>query len=65
VGRGGAGSHFISPVCVGGGEEGGKEGGEEETKGHPRIIRIAGKAQTIHTWPDRASNNFASGEDDI
>jgi hypothetical protein len=30
---------------------GGKEGGEEEeTEGPPRIIRIAGKRQTIPTW---------------
>ncbi len=33
--------------------------------GHPRIIRIAGKSQTIHNWSDRASNYFVSGEDDI
>jgi hypothetical protein len=64
--RGGAGSYFISPVCGGRGEgrKGGKEEGQE-TKGHPRIIRIAGKSQTIHTWSDRASNYFVSGEDDI
>ncbi len=24
-----------------------------------------GKSQTIHTWSDRASNYFVSGEDDI
>jgi hypothetical protein len=35
------------------------------TEGHPRIIRIAGKSQTIHTWSDRASNYFVSGEDYI
>ncbi len=46
-------------MCVGGVR--GKEGGGEETKVHPRIIRIAGKSQTIHTWSDRA----VSGEDDI
>jgi hypothetical protein len=42
----------------------GRRGGEE-TEGHPRIIRIAGKSQTIHTWSDRASNYFVSGEEDI
>jgi hypothetical protein len=54
-------------LCVGGGGRGRKGGKEEgqETKGHPRIIRIAGKSQTIHTWSDRASNYFVSGEDDI
>jgi hypothetical protein len=29
------------------------------------IIRIAGKSQIIHTWLDRASDQFVSGEDDI
>ncbi len=66
VGRGGASSHFISPVCVwGGGRQRKEGGGGQETKGHPRIIRIAGKTQTIHTWSDRASNYFLSGKDDI
>ncbi len=41
-GGGGAGSHFISPV--GGGGRGRKEEGQE-TKGHPRIIRVAGRAR--------------------
>ncbi len=50
-------------LCVGGKE--GRGGGGEETKGDPRIIRIAGKSQTIHTWSDRASNYLVSGEDDI
>jgi hypothetical protein len=44
--------------------EGRKEGGED-TKGHPRITSIAVQGQTIHTWPDRASHYFVSGEDDI
>jgi hypothetical protein len=59
-----AGSHFISPVCWGGGGRG-KEGGGEETKGHPRIISIAVKGQTIHTWSDRASIYFVSEKDNI
>ncbi len=42
-----------------------RRGGGEETKGHPRIIRIAGKSQIIHTWSDRAPNYFVSGEDNI
>jgi hypothetical protein len=41
------------------------KGGGQETKGHPRIISIAVQGQTIHTWSDRASNYFVSGEDDM
>jgi hypothetical protein len=58
-GKRGAGSPSYH-LCVGG-----KEGGGEETKGNPRIIRIAGKSQTIHTRSDRAFNYLVSGEDDI
>jgi hypothetical protein len=54
----------MSPVCVGGGG-GGVKGGGQETKGHPRITSFAVQGQTIHTWSDRASNYFVSGEDDI
>jgi hypothetical protein len=58
-GNRGAGSLFKSPVW------GGEEGGGGGTKGHPRIIRIAEKSQTIDIWSDRASNYFVSGEDNI
>ncbi len=54
--RGGVGSHFISPVC------GGERKGD---KGHPRITSFAVQSQTIHTWSDRASNYFVSGEDNM
>jgi hypothetical protein len=61
VGQGGGGLVLTTyHLCVG---EGGQEGWWQETEGHPRIIRIAGKSQTICTWSDRASNYFVSGDD--
>ncbi len=39
--------------------------GGKETKGYPRITSFAVQVQTIHTWSDRASNYFVSGEDDM
>jgi hypothetical protein len=68
--RGRGGGLVLSSHHLCGGEEGGeKKGGGrrrgEETEGHPRIIRIAWKSKTIHTWSDRASKYFVSVEDNI
>jgi hypothetical protein len=62
--RGGAGSYFISSVYVGVGKGGGRRRGRKQ-KVIPGLSGFAGKSQTIHTWSDRASNYFVSGEDDI